>query len=115
MIVDGMALVRSLLLFVVTAAIELSGVWLLWRALRGGGGVRVGAAGGCLLIGYGLLATLQPDGHVGRVLAAYGGAFVAGSLLWGMLLDRFRPARHDLVGAVLCRVGTAVIMWGGAA
>lgn len=33
---------------------------------------------------YGFFATLQPDAHFGRVLAAYGGVFVAGSLAWGM-------------------------------
>jgi small multidrug resistance family-3 protein len=109
-----MALVRSVLLFVVTAAAELSGVWLLWRAVRAGGGAATGVAGACLLVAYGILATLQPDGHFGRVLAAYGGVFVAGSLLWGVLLDGFRPARHDLIGAALCLVGMAVIMGGKA-
>jgi small multidrug resistance family-3 protein len=29
---------------------------------------------------YGLVATLQEDNNFGRVLAAYGGIFVAGSL-----------------------------------
>jgi small multidrug resistance family-3 protein len=49
-----------------------------------------------------LVATFQPDSHFGRILAAYGGVFVAGSLLWGVLVDGFRPDRYDLVGAALC-------------
>jgi drug/metabolite transporter superfamily protein YnfA len=49
--------------------------------------------------------------HFGRILAAYGGVFVAGSLAWGMLVDGFRPDRYDLVGAALCLTGVAVIMY----
>lgn len=60
---------------------------------------------------YGFVATLQPDTHFGRILAAYGGVFVAGSLLWAMVADGFRPDRWDLTGAALCLVGVAVIMY----
>ena len=60
---------------------------------------------------YGLVATLQPDANFGRILAAYGGVFVAGSLAWAMALDGFRPDRWDLAGAALCLVGVAVIMY----
>jgi drug/metabolite transporter superfamily protein YnfA len=31
---------------------------------------------------YGFVATLQPSADFGRILAAYGGIFVAGSLTW---------------------------------
>ena len=61
---------------------------------------------------YGFVATLQPDANFGRILAAYGGVFVAGSLAWGMVVDNFRPDRWDMIGAVVCLVGVAVIMYG---
>lgn len=51
----------------------------------------------------------QTDAHLGRVLAAYGGVFVVGSLVWGLLLDGFRPTRWDVVGAMECLVGVGVI------
>ena len=35
----------------------------------------------------------QPDANFGRILAAYGGVFVACSLLWGVVMDGFRPDR----------------------
>ena len=57
------------------------------------------------------VATLQPDAHFGRILAAYGGVFVAGSLAWGMIVDGFRPDRYDVAGAAVCLVGVAVIMY----
>jgi small multidrug resistance family-3 protein len=51
------------------------------------------------------------DNNFGRVLAAYGGIFVAGSLGWGMVVDGFRPDRFDLAGALLCLAGVGVIMF----
>ena len=46
------------------------------------------------------------------MLAAYGGVFIVGSLLWGVAFDGFRPDRSDLLGAAICLVGVAVIMYG---
>ena len=60
---------------------------------------------------YGFVATLQDDANFGRILAAYGGVFVAGSLAWGVALDGFRPDRFDIAGALICLVGVAVIMY----
>jgi len=58
----------------------------------------------------------QPDAQFGRILAAYGGVFVAGSLLWGMEFDGYRPDRWDVTGALICLAGVGVIMYapGGA-
>ena len=36
---------------------------------------------------------------------------MAGSLAWGMVFDGFRPARTDVIGALICLVGVAVIMY----
>jgi small multidrug resistance family-3 protein len=54
---------------------------------------------------------LQPDAHFARILAAYGGVFVAGSLLWSVVMDGFRPDRYDLAGVLICLIGVAVIMY----
>ncbi|HMT04096.1 MAG TPA: YnfA family protein [Solirubrobacterales bacterium] len=59
-----------------------------------------------------MIASFQPDATFGRVLAAYGGVFVVGSLAWGMVFDDFKPDRFDLTGAAICLVGVAVIMYG---
>ena len=83
----------------------------MWQGVREHRGwVWIGA--GVIALGlYGFVATLQPDAHFGRILAAYGGVFVAGSLAWGMALDGFRPDRYDVIGALICLVGVAVIMY----
>lgn len=102
---------RSIGLFAVAAVAEIGGAWLVWQSVREGRGVLLLILGLVSLGAYGFVATFQPDGHFGRVLAAYGGVFVAGSLLWGVILDGFRPDRFDLAGAALCLAGVAVIMY----
>ena len=104
-------LVRSVLLFVLAAVAEIGGAWLVWQGVRENRGLLWIGAGFVALGVYGLVATLQPDANFGRILAAYGGVFVAGSLLWGMLVDGFRPDRWDVLGAAVCLVGVAVIMY----
>lgn len=79
---------------------------------QGGRGLLFALAGAVALAGYGAVAALQPDSNFGRVLVAYGGVFIVGSLLWGMAFDGFRPDRYDVAGAIVCLVGVAVIMYG---
>ncbi len=107
----GMTVLRSLLLFVVAALAEIGGAWLVWQGVREHRGLLFAGAGVIALGVYGFVATLQPDPNFGRILAAYGGIFVAGSLAWGMIVDGFRPDRYDLAGAGLCLLGVAVIMY----
>ncbi len=106
-----MSIARSLALFVLAAIAEIGGAWLIWQGWREHRGV-LWIAGGLLALGaYGFVATFQPDPHFGRILAAYGGVFVAGSLAWGIVFDKFRPDRWDLIGAGICLLGVAVIMY----
>jgi small multidrug resistance family-3 protein len=106
-----MTIIRSLLLFVAAALAEIGGAWLVWQGVREHRGLIWIGAGVVTLGLYGFVATLQPDAHFGRILAAYGGIFVAGSLAWGMIVDKFRPDRYDLAGSVICLFGVAVIMY----
>ncbi len=105
-----MTVLRSILLFALAAVAEIGGAWLVWQGIREHRGWAWIGAGVIALGLYGFVATLQADPHFGRILAAYGGVFVAGSLLWGVALDGFRPDRYDLIGAILCLIGVAVIM-----
>lgn len=105
-----MLAVRTGLLFLLAAVAEIGGCWLVWQAVRESKPWWLAGAGVLSLAAYGFIATAQSDSHFGRVLAAYGGVFVAGSLLWGMAFDGFRPTRYDLVGALICLIGVSVIM-----
>ena len=105
------ATLRSILLFALAAVAEIGGAWLIWQGVREHRGVAWVGAGIVALAAYGFVATMQPDANFGRILAAYGGIFVAGSLAWGTLVDGFKPDRFDLAGAGICLVGVAVIMY----
>lgn len=59
----------------------------------------------------GFVATLQPDPNFGRILAAYGGIFVAGSLARGMVVDGSVRTADDITGALVCLAGVGVIMY----
>jgi small multidrug resistance family-3 protein len=102
---------RSLVLFAVAALAEIGGAWLIWQGVREQRGPAWIGAGLVALGLYGFAATLQPSASFGRVLAAYGGVFVAGSLAWGVVADGFRPDRYDVAGAAICLLGVAVIMY----
>ena len=106
-----MTVLRSLVLFGLAALAEIGGAWLVWQGVREHRGLAWVGAGVIALGLYGFVATLQPDPHFGRILAAYGGVFIAGSLAWGVVVDGFRPDRWDIVGALVCLLGVAVIMY----
>ena len=106
-----MTVLRSIALFALAAVAEIGGAWLVWQGVRESRGLLWAGAGVLALGAYGFVATLQPSAEFGRVLAAYGGVFVVGSLLWAMALDGFRPDRFDVLGAATCLVGVAVIMY----
>ena len=106
-----MSIAKSLALFAVAALFEIGGAWLVWQGIREQRGWIWVGAGVIALGAYGMVATLQPDANFGRILAAYGGVFVAGSLGWGMIVDGFRPDRWDVTGALVCLLGVALIMY----
>ena len=106
-----MSVLRSLGLFVLAAFAEIGGAWLVWQGVREQRGVAWIGAGIAALGAYGFVATLQDDANFGRILAAYGGIFVIGSLAWGVVADGFEPDRYDILGAVVCLLGVALIMY----
>jgi small multidrug resistance family-3 protein len=102
---------RSVALFIAAAIAEIGGAYLVWIGIKEHKGVVFVALGAMALTAYGVVAAFQPSHEFGRVLAAYGGVFIVGSLLWGIAFDGFRPDRADLVGAVVCLIGVGVIMY----
>jgi small multidrug resistance family-3 protein len=106
-----MTVLRSVALFVVAAVFEIGGAWLVWQGLREHKGWTWIGADIVALGLYGVVATFQSDDNFGRILAAYGGIFVAGSIAWAMVADGYRPDLYDVIGALVCLTGMAVIMY----
>jgi small multidrug resistance family-3 protein len=106
-----MSVLRSVLLFALAAVAEIGGAWMVWQGVREHRGLAWVGAGIAALAAYGFVATFQDDPNFGRILAAYGGVFVAGSLIWGVVFDGFRPDRYDNTGALIRLVGVGVVMY----
>ena len=105
-----MPLLLSIGLFVVAGLCEIGGGYLVWLWFRKGRPLGYGIAGAAILILYGIIPTFQAA-QFGRVYAACGGMFIVLSLLWGWSMDGMRPDRFDAMGAALCLVGMAMIMY----
>jgi small multidrug resistance family-3 protein len=107
-----MDIAKSLFYFLVAGLFEIGGGYLVWMWLRGGKSFWHGIAGAIILILYGVIPTLQPSSaNFGRVYAAYGGIFIALSILWGWKVDKVLPDRFDLIGGIIALVGVAIIMY----
>ena len=88
---------RSIALFVAAAVAEIGGAYLMWQAIKEGRGFLFALAGAHRARRVRRhRSNSNPMHNFGRILAAYGGIFVVGSLLWGMAFDGFRPDRYDV-------------------
>ena len=105
-----MPILLSIGLYVLAGLCEIGGGYLVWLWFREGRPLGYAIAGAVILILYGIIPTYQ-TGHFGRVYAAYGGMFIVLSLLWGWAIESSRPDRFDIIGAAICLVGMAVIMY----
>jgi small multidrug resistance family-3 protein len=99
------------LLFIVTALAEILGCFLPYLWLRRGGSPWLLVPAVAALALFAWLLTLHPSG-AGRTYAAYGGVYIATSVLWLWLVEGQVPTHSDLIGAALCLVGTSVMVYG---
>jgi len=103
-------IILTLALFFAAALFEIGGGYLVWRWLREKKALFVGLLGGFILFIYGVILTLQPS-HFGRVYAAYGGIFIVSSIIWGFIIDKKIPDKHEIIGALIALIGAAIIFY----
>ncbi|WML55216.1 YnfA family protein [Neobacillus sp. PS3-12] len=104
-------MIQAVVLFILAGLAEIGGGYLIWQCLRESYPWYWGVAGGVILAIYGVMATFQTFPSFGRVYAAYGGVFIILSLLWGWGIDRKSPDLYDWIGAAICLVGAAIILF----
>jgi len=102
--------VKSIFYFVLAGLCEIGGGYLIWLWLREGKGIFYAVTGAVILIIYGIIPTFQPASF-GRVYAAYGGVFIALSILWGWGVDKVVPDKFDLIGGMMALIGVMIIMY----
>ena len=94
------------------AIAEIAGCFAFWAWLRLGSSVLWLIPGVFFLLVFAYLLTLIDAAAAGRAYAAYGGIYIAASLGWLWAVEGLRPDRWDAIGAVICVVGAAVILFG---
>jgi small multidrug resistance family-3 protein len=102
--------VNSLAFFTLAAFFEIAGCFGFWLWLRSGHTVRSALAGIVCLIIFASALTRVESPFAGRAFAAYGGIYIAASLIWLRSVEHVHPDRWDVIGAGLCIAGTLVIL-----
>ena len=100
------------LLYIAAALAEIAGcfsVWAWWRLEKSPLWLVPGLLS---LVLFAWLLSLVDTDYAGRAYAAYGGVYIAASLVWLWLVEGVRPDRWDLIGGAICLVGAAVILAG---
>jgi len=102
----------QILIYCLAAFVEIGGCFAFWAWLR------LDRSALWLIPGMGALAlfawllTLSEADAAGRTYAAYGGIYILSSLLWLWAVEGMRPDRWDIIGAVICLSGAAIILYG---
>jgi small multidrug resistance family-3 protein len=103
--------ITSVGLFLLAALAEIGGGYLVWLWIKQKKKVIFGIVGDIVLFTYGVIPTLQPA-DFGRVYAAYGGFFIISSILWGMMVDKKRPDKFEIIGSMVAVLGAVIIFYG---
>lgn len=106
-----MDLLKTFLLFVVTAVAEIVGCYLPYLWLKQGKPVWLLVPAALSLSLFAWLLSLHPTAS-GRVYAAYGGVYIGVAVVWLMVVDKVRPTTTDWIGVAVCLAGMAIIMAG---
>jgi small multidrug resistance family-3 protein len=105
-----LSILKSITLFLLAAMAELGGAYMVWQWQRAGKRLLFALLGAMVLFVYAFVQTAQTFSF-GRAFAAYGGIFIAAATLWGWWIDGRTPDRWDFVGASICLLGAAIILW----
>jgi len=103
--------ITSVGLFLLAALAEIGGGYLVWVWIRQKRKIIFGIVGGIILFTYGIIPTLQPS-NFGMIYAAYGGFFIISSILWGMIMDKKRPDKFEIMGSMVAVLGAVIIFYG---
>ena len=100
------------LAYIAAAVAEIAGCFAFWAWLRLDKPVWWLIPGIAVLALFAYLLTLIETEHAGRAYAAYGGVYIAASILWLWAIEGAKPDRWDLIGAAVCLGGAAIILFG---
>lgn len=105
-----MLVLKTLLLFSLTAIAEIVGCYLPYLWLKQGKSAWLILPAALSLAAFAWLLTLHPAA-AGRVYAAYGGVYIFVAVGWLWVIDGVQPTRWDLLGVAVALIGMAIIMF----
>ena len=105
-----MLVLKTFILFVITAVAEIVGCYLPYLWLKKSAPVWVLLPAALSLALFAWLLSLHPNA-AGRVYAAYGGVYIFVALGWLWLVDGIKPSTWDVVGVMVALLGMAIIMF----
>jgi len=103
---------QNIVVYIGAAIAEIAGCFAFWAWLRLDRSIYWLLPGLISLAVFAYLLTLIESTAAARAFAAYGGIYIACSLVWLWLIEGIRPDRWDLLGASLCLTGAAIILLG---
>lgn len=98
-------------IYIAAAVAEIAGCFAFWAWLRMGKSALWIVPGMASLAFFAFILTRVDSDAAGRAYAAYGGVYIASSLLWLWAAEGIRPDRWDLSGAAICLIGASVILF----
>lgn len=101
----------TILIYLGAALAEIAGCFAFWAWFRLGHSPLWLAPGLLLLTLFAWLLTLSSADMAGRAFAAYGGLYILSSLSWLWAVEHQGPDHWDILGALLCLGGAAIILW----
>ena len=102
----------TLITYALAAVAEIAGCFAFWTWSRANASVVWLAPGMASLALFAWLLTRVDADFAGRAYAAYGGIYIAASLIWLWLAEGKTPDRWDITGATVCVAGALVIILG---
>ncbi|PCJ69609.1 MAG: hypothetical protein COA62_08765 [Rhodobiaceae bacterium] len=99
-------------LYMLAALAEIAGCFAFWAWARHDQSVLWLVPGIALLAFFAFVLTQVESAFAGRAYAAYGGVYIAGSLLWLLIVERIVPDRWDMIGGTISLIGALVIIYG---
>lgn len=103
---------RNLVWFALAAILEIAGCFGFWLWLKEGRSPLLALAGVVSLAAFAFCLSQVSAAYAGRAFAAYGGIYIAASLVWFRLVEHGRPDRWDIAGATISVGGALLIMFG---
>ena len=107
----AMGVLWPFLIYIAAGFAEIAGCFAFWGWLRLGRSPFWLVPGMMSLALFAVLLTRIGSETAGRAYAAYGGVYIAASLIWMRLVEGRVADRWEMLGAVICLGGAALILF----